>query len=119
MHVASHFEKSAIWTEFGAVAKALEDAIRNNALDEIKRLIRINHCLLDTLGVVPQKVRQFISCLEREGASCKICGAGASAGDKSGIVMVLADTPPQAICDQFGYNLLKVEGEPRGVRIVH
>lgn len=118
MQVARDFKKSDIWKEFGALSEEIQHALTSNSLVEVKALIRMNHALLMRLGVVPEKVCQFISLLEATGAACKICGAGAVAGDQAGVVMVVADESPQALCDKFGYSLISAEGEPQGVRIV-
>lgn len=116
--VRQRFEKSRIWNDFEIVTQALENALLRNDLDEIQRLIRENHRLLTEIGVVPGKVRDFIEQVERSGGAAKISGAGAVAGDAGGIVLVCAEKPPKQLCEQFGYKLISVRGEPLGTRIV-
>jgi mevalonate kinase len=118
MQVAQGFKESSIWKEFGALSDKIQNAINSNSIADLKNLIRLNHRLLVELGVVPQKVREFISLLEETGAACKICGAGSVSGDQAGVVLCLADESPQKLCDKFGYSLVLVEGEPQGVRII-
>jgi mevalonate kinase len=122
MQVAKAFRQSTIWNEFGALAKSIEEALNQESnqtqIDKLKELIRFNHKLLVTLGVVPKKVCDFIQAVECTGGAAKICGAGAVAGDASGVVMVVADSAPQTLCDQFGYSLIEARGETQGVRIV-
>lgn len=116
--VRQRYERSKIWNDFEAVTQALENALLKNDVDEIQRLIRENHRLLAEIGVVPEKVRQFIAEVERWGGAAKISGAGAIAGEAGGIVMVCAEKPPLELCNRFGYSLISVRGEPLGARIV-
>ena len=80
--------------------------------------MRENHRLLTRIGVVPGPVQQFINDVEHGGGAAKICGAGAVAGDKGGVVMVVSDAPPVDLCQRYGYELNAVRGEPLGVRII-
>lgn len=116
--VRKRFEKSNIWNDFEAVTRALEIALLKNDLEEVQRLIRENHRLLTAIGVVPNRVQEFIAEVERRGGAAKISGAGAVVGDAAGIVMVCGERPPKELCDRFGYSLLSVRGEPLGARIV-
>jgi mevalonate kinase len=68
--------------------------------------------------VVPKRVQQFISELEHQGGSAKICGAGSVVGDKGGVVLVFAETPPNELCAKYGYSISPVRGDPLGTRIV-
>lgn len=119
MSVASQFKESDIWTEFGAISREIEQALCARDLSLFKALIRQNHELLVTLGVVPAKVQAFISELERAGASAKICGAGSISGDTSGVVLVLSDERPDALCQKYGYQLIEAQGESHGARVVN
>lgn len=116
MHVASRFKTSGIWKDFEAVTNKIEKAFETD--NSISELIRVNHRLLTDIGVVPPKVVQFISELEKEGASAKICGAGAVHGESAGIVLVLAEKAPTALCQKYGYSLTEVQGESQGARLV-
>jgi mevalonate kinase len=118
MEVERKFKNSTIWSEFGAVTSCLEDAIRANDGQKIGWLIRENNRLLSDIGVVPKRVQQFISELEHQGGSAKICGAGSVVGDKGGVVLVFAETPPNELCAKYGYSISPVRGDPLGTRIV-
>lgn len=116
MHVASNFKTSSIWQEFEAVTNQIENALETGS--SISELIRVNNRLLTDIGVVPSKVAQFISEIEKEGSSAKICGAGAVHGESAGIVLVLADRAPVALCQKYGYSLIEAQGEHQGARLV-
>lgn len=118
VEVKRRFEHDPIWNDFESITRALEQALRADDRGEIRRMIRENSRLLDRIGVVPAKVRQFIADLEAEGAVAKVCGAGSVLGDNAGIVLVIADRPPAALCQRYGYDLSTVRGDPLGARIV-
>lgn len=118
MEVERKFCNSIIWSEFEEVTNAFEDAIRHNNLQKLHWLIRENNRLLNEIGVVPARIRQFIHEIEQWGGSAKICGAGSVTGDKGGIVLVIADRQPTEICSQYGYTVSPVRGDPLGTRII-
>ncbi|MBS0634015.1 MAG: mevalonate kinase [Verrucomicrobia bacterium] len=118
MHVAEHFKESTIWDEFGAIALELEQALCCDSLESLKDLIRHNHRLLVQLGVVPKKVQDFIQEVESTGGAAKICGAGAVAGNSSGVLLVLADIPLEPFAAKYGYSVIQAEGESVGARLV-
>ncbi len=118
MEVDRQFNGSAIWSEFAAVTADFEIALVNNDVHAIKDAIRRNHRLLETIGVVPSKVSQFIAAVETNGDAAKVCGAGAIFGDAGGMVLVIAQQPPVELCRKFGYEIVAVRGEPLGARIV-
>lgn len=88
-----------IWDDFEHCTRALINNIDKPA-------IRENHRLLHTLGVVPNKVAQFIETIETQGGAAKICGAGSIGGDSAGIVMVLHDQDITPLCNMFAYTPL-------------
>jgi mevalonate kinase len=116
--VREKFGDSNIWNEFEAVTNALEKALATNNFEDIQSCIRENNRLLAGIGVVPGRVQEFISEVEQSGAAAKVCGAGAVAGDKGGIVMVCSEQAPKKLCDKYGYDIVSVRGEPLGARIV-
>ena len=116
--VRQQFGSSGIWDEFEAVTLALEQALQRNDTERIHALIRENHRLLDAIGVVPPKVREFIAEVEKTGGAAKICGAGAVSGENAGAVMICGPRPSRELLDAFGYPLVPIRGEPLGVRIV-
>ncbi len=118
MEVERNFKNSEIWSEFEGVTVAFEEAIRTNDEQKVRWLVRENNRLLAAIGVVPDRVRQFIGDIENLGGSAKICGAGSVAGDNAGVVLVFADTPPTALCEKRGYTVSPVRGDPLGTRMV-
>ncbi len=118
VEVERRFRNSAIWSEFEDVTNAFEDAIRSNSLQKLHWLVRENNRLLNEIGVVPAKVRQFIADIEQWGGSAKVCGAGSVVGENGGIVLVIADQRPTEICRKYGYAVSPVRGDPLGTRII-
>jgi mevalonate kinase len=96
----------------------LEKALARNDTEEALEAIRGNHRLLRRIGVVPDRVSDFIAAVENRGGAAKICGAGAAGGEAGGVVLVTGIRPPADLCEAFGYSLVSVRGEPLGVRIV-
>ena len=118
MAVEKGFRNSGIWDDFEAVTNEFEHALHCNDEEKIHRLIRENNRLLIAIGVVPPRVQSFIRDVERWGGSAKICGAGAVAGDKGGIVLVFSEQPPVDLCSRYGYTVSPVRGDPLGTRMV-
>ncbi|MCS6772087.1 MAG: mevalonate kinase [Kiritimatiellae bacterium] len=116
--VRKQFAKDPIWNDFEAVTREVEKAIRANDRDAFRQMIAENHRLLCRIGVVPEKVRQFIAEIEARDGAAKICGAGAVTGNNAGMVLVVSETPPVDLCKRYGYELLTVRGDPLGARIV-
>jgi mevalonate kinase len=117
-HVAEKFKSSKIWHEFSAITDKLFIALQNN--NEISELIHANHKLLVEIGVVPQKVQNFINEIEKLNIAAKISGAGAVRGENAGIVLVFTDKVKVIadICARFAYRLRPIKIESRGLRIV-
>lgn len=119
--VVSVREKHAndkIWNEFESVTLGLEEALRTNNIEEIQKLIRENNKLLNHIGVVPAKVQKFIASVEKMGGAAKVCGAGSVKGDNGGMVLVVDEAPPTKLCEEYGYTITSVRGDPLGTRIV-
>jgi len=117
-HVADNFEASGIWDEFEAVTQRMAQVIGGKDIEATQVAVRENHRLLTKIGVVPGRVQQFISDVERWGGAAKVCGAGSINGDEGGVVMVVSETPPTELCQRYGYELSAVRGDPLGVRII-
>ena len=96
--VRNQFGSSSIWSEFGSVTEEVRTHLENNEQSKLCESIRANHRLLDQIGVVPERVGQFIREIESHGGAAKICGAGSVAGEAAGVVIVLADEAPTALC---------------------
>jgi mevalonate kinase len=117
--VESYFngEKDNLIDDFAAVTNAMDRAWQANSIPKMRDAIRSNHELLIGIGVVPEKIQQFIAELEQQDAAAKICGAGATSGEQAGAVMVLTEDKHAltVLCDKYGYDYAPVIGETRGV----
>ncbi len=118
--VAEHFKSNQLSDEFANITLAMDEALRQQSTVKMQAAIRDNHQLLIKIGVVPDKVQQFIQQIVSNGGAAKICGAGAIAGDQAGAVLVMHD---DAICinqlaKNFGYSVIPIIGEARGVHAI-
>lgn len=118
VQVREKHEKDVIWNDFEGVTLGLEEAIRKNDMEEIRRHVRENNHLLARIGVVPEKVQRFIASIETSGGAAKIVGAGATRGDQGGMVLVISDQAPTALCGEYNYTITSVRGDPLGTRII-
>jgi mevalonate kinase len=118
VQVKEQFQNDMIWNDFEAVTNEVEKAVRENNAAVMRSLMRENHRLLCRIGVVPQKVQQFVTDVEAAGGAAKICGAGAIRGQNGGVVLVLADFMPTTLATKYGYKVSPVRGDPLGTRIV-
>ena len=118
VQVRQHHERDLIWNDFESVTRGLEQALRQNDMDEIRRHIRENNQLLIRIGVVPEKVQRFIGSVEAAGGAAKIVGAGSVRGDQGGMVLVVDDRAPTQLCKEYNYTITSVRGDPLGTRII-
>ena len=116
--VAEKFGKSHIWTDFQSVTDEFEKAYCARKLDVMIKYVRENHNLLSQIRVVPTVIRDFISEIENKGGAAKISGAGSVHGQNAGIVIIISEDDPKKICEKYGYELVAVNGEPEGARIL-
>ncbi|MBN1479793.1 mevalonate kinase [candidate division KSB1 bacterium] len=116
--VSEHFATSPIWDDFEAVTNKMQYALLAGDVLDVQRCVRENHKLLTTIGVVPHTVQNFIRDIEKAGGAAKIAGAGSVRGERGGMVTVYADAIPTDIVNRYGYELLRVKGEPNGARVV-
>lgn len=119
---APYFQKmnSNLTKHFEDVTLGLDTAIACNDIDAIMSGIRENHRLLMQIGVVPEKVQNFIAAVEKVGGAAKICGAGAVAGDAGGIIWLVCPSKLDIskVLQEYGYIEYKVEGDKLGTRII-
>ena len=118
---AAHwFQDKGLLAAFASTTRSLDAALTDNDFSALQTSITQNHQLLTEIGVVPQQVQQFIREVESHSGSAKICGAGAVAGNKGGMVMVATRQPEEllALASHFHYPVIPVTGEPRGVHVV-
>jgi mevalonate kinase len=118
--VAPHFKSSQLSDDFGVVTNAMDAALQKGSWQEVNQAVRENHQLLNTIGVVPVKVQQFIKDVELAGGAAKTCGAGAVSGENAGAVMAMVEDVAviQSLCSRFGYEVVPVSGENRGVHAI-
>lgn len=116
--VASKINHPALLADFAAVTDAMDAAISKQSLSEMQHAVRQNHRLLTHIDVVPEKVQQFIQAIEQQGGAAKICGAGAIHGDTAGVILIVAETIPQQICEHFNYQVESITGEPLGLHSI-
>lgn len=114
---ASYFKKSRLQDDFSAVTKTMDQALQQQSWQQMREAIRENHKLLFHIGVVPEKVQQFIKQVELLEGAAKICGAGAVSGDHAGAVIVAVDDKQAlaALSSRFNYDVIPISGESRGV----
>ncbi|GGK80025.1 mevalonate kinase family protein [Amphritea balenae] len=114
--VRRHYAESDIWHDFTAVTEGLMQAIACG--ENPIQLLRQNHRLLNTIGVVPEPVAEFIARLESLGGAAKISGAGAVAGNAGGALIAYA---PQLdlsdLCHTAGYSFMAIEEDNAGARL--
>lgn len=115
---AKYFKTSSIADDFEAITEAFDEALHTGNSAQLQACIRLNHQLLVKIGVVPSRVQDFIKALEAEGAVAKICGAGAVAGEKAGVVLVVTDKDLSPIVNAYGYQLQPVQGDLYGTHLI-
>jgi len=106
-------EDSALWSGFSEVTKQLANSLDDPAAT--LSLIRQNHSLLETIGVVPESVAALVQQIEQAGGAAKICGAGAHTGDAAGQLLVYLPEPIVAPLEQWlGIQLHPIQQAARG-----
>lgn len=117
---ATHFKNGKIGDEFSIITNAMDCALQAGKVQEVISTIHENHQLLVRIEVVPEVVQDFISDLKQTGGAAKICGAGATRGNKAGVVLVVTEDEESltALCERYHYPILPITGESRGVHIV-
>jgi mevalonate kinase len=114
--VQDAFSDSAIWHQFEAVTEYIEDGLLRRDPVTLTTGFRQNHQLLQTIGVVPDPVADFVSGIERLGGAAKICGAGSVRGAKAGMLLVYGVEPPPELIEAAGYTLLPIGLDREGLR---
>ena len=116
--VRKKFKSSSIWTEFTDITEMIVEELNNNNSKKIISLIRDNQKLLNTIGVVPKNISNFIDEIEQMGGAAKICGAGSIRGNNAGAIIVFSDIMPKDICNKYGFQVSCVRGDPLGTRLI-
>lgn len=110
MHSRTHFEKQPnLVDHFAHCTHALIDALEKQNTDDIKKQLEQNQQLLNTLGVVPTRVQDFIDTLSKQGGCAKLTGAGSIKGDTGGTLLALAHPALPQLCDRFSYQTESIQ----------
>jgi mevalonate kinase len=117
-HTASYFKNSEIGADFAAITNALDQALQNQQINTAKDCIRENQKLLHKIGVVPNKVNDFIVDIEKMGVAAKICGAGSIRGDHGGVILALSEDDLSPIAAKYGYIVTPIQIDTRGTRVI-
>jgi len=105
--VAKRQKNTKVWNVFEKVTHAVEQSLINNNEVEFKNLIKENHKLLNEIGVVTSKTKEFVKELEDYyNGSAKVCGAGCTKGEKNGVLLVISDKNISKLIKKFDYELL-------------
>ena len=114
-----HQHNTPLWQDFKEVVAQIEQTWLQQDNEQLKIAIKRNHNLLCEIGVVPNKVKQFIQELDATLSSAsKVCGAGSVLGENAGIVLCLADQAPTELCQLYGYAFWPLKLQSQGVHCV-
>jgi mevalonate kinase len=116
---AVYFKNTQIGNDFSAVTNAMDEALQLNKINDVILAMRENHKLLNTIGVVPEKVQQLIAEIEHKGGAAKISGAGAVAGNNAGVLLIAMEdeTTLQDIAHRYQQTIFPIQCEPQGVYV--
>ena len=119
LHTAQHLKNdNVLLAEFANATDQIDVALQQNNTTLLKDGIDLNHDLLVKIGVVPEKIQNFISDLKKLGAAAKICGAGAVRGENAGIVLIITDQDISHLVKKYAYNTMIVRGENLGAHVL-
>lgn len=118
--VEPYFRDSGRGDDFAAVTEAMDLALQGNYVSAFQDTVLHNHKLLVDIGVVPQRVQDFIADVQQRGGAAKICGAGSVSGNHAGMVLVVIEDVAALTehCARYHYTLMPVAAEARGVHVV-
>jgi mevalonate kinase len=116
-YAKKYFQKSNIADDFSEITLVMDLALQQNNFAAVQECVRENHSLLKYIGVVPEKVANFIAAVEREGGAAKVSGAGAVRGDNAGIVWVVGAVPADLV-NEYGYSTINVNGDHNGLQLL-
>ncbi len=117
MEVSKKWDQSPIWYEFEQVALDVEKALTSKSSSDLGSALSHNQHLLETIGVVPEKVKNFVREIEKQGGSAKLSGAGSIRGQSAGALLVFSKEPIEKLCQKHGYEHFLVEGELSGASV--
>ena len=116
--VAPHFTPEKLAEYFQAVTDAFADALCKQNLLDLQYATKENHKLLMHLGVVPERVADFIASIEQWGGAVKVCGAGSVKGEQAGVVLIVSEQPHIKLADRFEYQLKEVKMDAYGTEVI-
>ena len=106
-----------IWQAFSDTTESLIEAWKKQDAPTLLQLIEQNQLLLQSIGVVPDKVASFITELKTQySATAKVCGSGASHGDQAGVLLCVSDQEPDQLCKQYGYPYQPIQIDVEGAK---
>ncbi|WP_019894150.1 mevalonate kinase family protein [Hydrogenovibrio halophilus] len=119
--VQRRFEhKHSIWQDFKHTTDRATQAWQNQDDMALNQALNANETLLEQLGVVPAPIQEFIARLHQRldtaagPAGIKLCGAGATSGERGGILLVHHPKMDQALCEAFGYRSFPIRPAQAG-----
>lgn len=102
-------QQHIIWSDFAQCTELFKKNLEKQSKENIIHSIKTNHRLLNQLGVVPEKVNQFILEIENQHGAAKICGAGSITGESAGMVLAIGNySDLKTICDNYGFSIEKL-----------
>lgn len=100
-------ENPEILADFDTLSSNIALDITNGNYLSLANKINQNQKLLETIGVVPNKVQSFLSSLVEQGGCGKICGSGSIKGDNGGLLLVDGDNAViNSLCEEYNYRII-------------
>lgn len=130
--VKKHFKNNdSLLQEFENITLLLEELlaansssnVNSNKQDAFIHVIKENHKLLNHIGVVPQRVQDFINEVQKINAAAKVCGSGSIAGDNAGAVLVVCKNKEnyfllRELTTKYGYTVQPINLDSNGIQII-
>ena len=108
-------DDQALWDKFSKTTRQIIHAWSYQDSQKLYQYIDENEALLEQIGVVPEKVKQFIDRLKKElGGSAKVCGSGSVKGSHAGVLVCFSEQEPIELCKEFGYQIQRVKIDHQG-----
>ena len=96
--VRNHFIDSTIRSDFKDLAINFIQALKDKKSQSVSQAIIENQRLLQHIGIVPEKVSDFIRQLKhRYGIAAKISGAGSVTGNNAGLLLAFTDNDQRTV----------------------
>ena len=122
MHSVSALQNVSLQKEFKKVYSKFCNALENDDFTILAKAIQHNQKLLLKLGVVPNKVQEFLDQASELLAYGKICGAGDIKGDDTGVMLLLVQDEhlfqTKQLVENYGFSIQKLTTNLTGVHCV-